>query len=1403
MDHIVFIHGLGGGSKKTWGKFPQLIESDPLFGNYKIEYYSYQTSLIKINPFSVYPKIQELANGLRTFINNRTDKSDKVLLVAHSMGGLIARKYLVDEIKNKRRINSKKLLLYSTPNQGSQLAQLFWLSRVVHVFQMRKKADFIRELNDDWKVLNVDKYIHVKFVLAGKDRIVDSDSAKNYWNSNDIDVVPEKRHKNIVKPSNAEDDSYLIFKSFVIQRYKFLIEDYEKPKVYVTRKVIDQTNFNNIYFNYIKNELELSLFDAVLKFQTIALLAGAGEGKTKEVENLVWMSSTSNLMIYPIKANLRFYTGGAIKDIFPVGWDSIPDDQLLIVLDGLDEVESSNIKSVIKSIEYFVEQHPKTRILITCRTNFYLTPNDNFSGTIKGFGVFYLLRLDWDDIKDFLSIYLKNKREDFLTKLADNKLEEIVRIPFYLISLVKYYDSRSTLPANIISMFNWLIETRLTEDIEHFRTTFDLANKKNEIIAALEKIALTMESLGRNYAFDDEIDKVLKTVEEKKLLSYSGIIIKKENKWEFEHNNFQEFLAAKLLAQNNLEIIKKFIAFEPDFTRVIPSWTNTLSFLSTLYLKNDLLNWLYESQPEMLVKFERDRIPPELRYEIFVKIFSYYKQRRIWIDNDKYGLIELGKIASDTTSIAFLINEAETEQDNIIRANAIMMLGFVENLESEKREQIKNLLLKLISENKAENLVTKSISALNNLAFHDVETINQIIKELDGCSNAHIRSCIYNIIQASKTSDVFVDFLLNGVKFIRTNYKEGKGSTLIDESYYLEKGLEQIESKEAIIKMLDYFIINPRDLSEVSLRRTASSFAKNISTHIVKKDEKIFDLSFQLILALGKKYFLEYTKEFIHCFKLSSTELKAFKKAIEEKIDVGIKYNILSLIASKECIDFVIEKYDSTELLSFNFGLFRNFLGGSNPELKKYLDERLKNETSFVFPNVIDYESQRIQQRKRELEMFFSKDIFFNEIGLLFEKEQKEVFTEEEIHNMELKNWETPIYANKALDIIRTYSQKNEADINSITRDYEKADFEYLFITEVYNRLKHNEEFELEEKYIEKIKKWCYDKVDEINFRKALLVLPGRQFQTNTYALYTGFFMRKFDLNYSENILLDMLSYSWHGVGIEYVATKLDQKKIVRRIIENLKANDENEIAIQNYFAYGLKNKIKDFISYGREYLGNVAFDISTRTTVLDYLTDLDNSDDGIENALGKTNDEFKWKIVEKLLNRNNKNIKRYLLGMLEDGGYNDKLMASQYLIEMQEIEGLKYFSNKIKADNEFKLTWFRDHNALKTLIIKEAIPYLLEMLELTYHKGFRQMEYDRLELKIFDSLSNIALQSDDNYHFVKSSLEKFIKEKEQISENIRFINSFLDRLERSFYINKSQDVTIEDALEKLKLLLN
>jgi len=57
--------------------------------------------LVRLIPFfsRKMPKIQELAAALKTEINNRYADFESIVLVCHSLGGLIARKYLLDEVK--------------------------------------------------------------------------------------------------------------------------------------------------------------------------------------------------------------------------------------------------------------------------------------------------------------------------------------------------------------------------------------------------------------------------------------------------------------------------------------------------------------------------------------------------------------------------------------------------------------------------------------------------------------------------------------------------------------------------------------------------------------------------------------------------------------------------------------------------------------------------------------------------------------------------------------------------------------------------------------------------------------------------------------------------------------------------------------------------------------------------------------------------------------------------------------------------------------------------------------------------------------------------------------------------------------------------------------------------------
>jgi HAD superfamily phosphoserine phosphatase-like hydrolase len=231
---ILFVHGLGGDPHITWGNFPDLIRSDKDLQGYDVASFSYPTSLYRL-PFSKkYPKIQALAKALRTEIETRFPDSDEIMLVCHSLGGLIARKYLIDQVMVHSRLRVRGLLLFAVPNNGAGLASvtkhISW--RHNQLRQLCKRSDLIIDLNEDWSRLEVGKKLAIHYVVAALDRTVDEQSAQSFWGNSNLDVIPDRGHIDVVKPRDSQDLSYIILKRFALSclgRTDKVINKYATP----------------------------------------------------------------------------------------------------------------------------------------------------------------------------------------------------------------------------------------------------------------------------------------------------------------------------------------------------------------------------------------------------------------------------------------------------------------------------------------------------------------------------------------------------------------------------------------------------------------------------------------------------------------------------------------------------------------------------------------------------------------------------------------------------------------------------------------------------------------------------------------------------------------------------------------------------------------------------------------------------------------------------------------------------------------------------------------------------------------------------------------------------------------------------------------------------------------------
>jgi pimeloyl-ACP methyl ester carboxylesterase len=222
---ILFVHGLGGAGEATWRSaagvgFRELISRDAaLADDADIAFFEYPTSLFR-PPFSATPcRVRDLAEGLRSQLEVRYPDYKSVMLVCHSLGGLVARKYLVEEVKRAdSRLRVDKLLLYAVPNNGAALAgiakHISW--RHNQLIQLCRNSELIEELNTDWAKLDMIKRIAIRYVVAGQDGVVDKQSAIHQWGNENVDSILDAGHISVVKPSGLRDLSYLIFRRFAL-----------------------------------------------------------------------------------------------------------------------------------------------------------------------------------------------------------------------------------------------------------------------------------------------------------------------------------------------------------------------------------------------------------------------------------------------------------------------------------------------------------------------------------------------------------------------------------------------------------------------------------------------------------------------------------------------------------------------------------------------------------------------------------------------------------------------------------------------------------------------------------------------------------------------------------------------------------------------------------------------------------------------------------------------------------------------------------------------------------------------------------------------------------------------------------------------------------------------------------
>lgn len=218
-DIAFFVHGIYS-SASTWAELLSLITADNELQSLAYDVYEYPSRFFGIPFLQKMLNIPELASGLRTQINAHFGSKRRVRLVGHSLGGVIARRFLVEELRSNRSIERFSLMALASPHGGSDLARIGRRMSLLRnqVAQLVPASEELLSLTRDWKEFNVEELIEVQYVAGGADAVVDLKSSLPLLHHDKCHVIAGCDHSSIARPTNADDLNYVLIKKFLLNQ---------------------------------------------------------------------------------------------------------------------------------------------------------------------------------------------------------------------------------------------------------------------------------------------------------------------------------------------------------------------------------------------------------------------------------------------------------------------------------------------------------------------------------------------------------------------------------------------------------------------------------------------------------------------------------------------------------------------------------------------------------------------------------------------------------------------------------------------------------------------------------------------------------------------------------------------------------------------------------------------------------------------------------------------------------------------------------------------------------------------------------------------------------------------------------------------------------------------------------
>lgn len=772
------------------------------------------------------------------------------------------------------------------------------------------------------------------------------------------------------------------------QKYK--VQKFSSLPYYISRGVREYASINTIDLFFNPSEYTSKpLLDYIIesKEKKFLLYSDAQCGKSTEISQLAYVLQQSELY-NPILFKLaRYIPTRSLQE--QINYNNVFSEAGIgvILLDGLDEIKDSERSNIIYEIEAMAEEFSHIYFIISCRSNFETT-ND-----ILGFKKLYLDELSYKDVVAYIENNCK-KSQQLLREIANKQLYDVIYNPFYLHSIVQYFNEKETLPVNKTMIYDFIIDSCFDADNKRGGDRVSRLNSlKSEGFSLLKKLAFCLQCSNKQYFTDVEWFDELKCTREDLELCCKFSIFKREqnNLLSFKHNAFKEFIVAKQLQTLSFDQLMNCICFSGT-NKLAPSWYNVIILLVGLLDKNDriynsLMDWLINNENELLIKCDTHFLNYNRKFEIFASIFNYYKSLQLIVP---YGLkISLMKFAYGGKTTMFLIDEICSIQTyNTSLISALVLLKYADFsvlLEDEQEKSKKVLLACLVKFQNQEDAGDYLLAPFSNHYYCNAEIIKEIYSIIKNSTNRELLCSFFNLLVKSGLCNEYADWVFTKVRYIHNYNKDGY--TVIVSKRELYEVFGQFTRAQYISKVLFWLRDKQLYSEERKLKKQLFSNAEIIykqDREIVDEIVKVLmteelnsyhDSSDQLFedLELYRNFFFDNKEDSSLYDKYLSESIKSYSLLRKSQGDIEVLrgklsscVKVVSTLMTDERLESLLacDKFSENDLYLFTSWIFNSTFIASNEIWMSKIEARFKK---FVMPK---------RDWKKEYQEAF--DILFN-----------------------------------------------------------------------------------------------------------------------------------------------------------------------------------------------------------------------------------------------------------------------------------------------------------------------------------------------------------------------------------------------------------------------------------------